>query len=874
MNKLVRIFTLLLCLTLLLGSVPLALAQESQQVLQIHTVEDFLRFAQDCRLDTYSQNITVVLCCTVDLTGKDFEPIASFSGTFEGNGHTIQGLTLTNAGSSQGLFRYLTETAVVRDLHVRGTVTPAGSASQVGGIVGSNAGRLEKCSFTGLVSGSDYVGGIAGTNALSGMIENCRVSGTVHGSHFTGGIAGENLGVLRRCSNSSQVNTTAEQNSIALEDITLDSLMDTESAATVTDIGGIAGSSSGVIRECENLSSVGYPLIGYNIGGIAGSSSGYITGCTNRGNVEGRKEAGGIAGQLIPAVSMRFEEDAIQTLRQQMDTMSSLTSQASGRLQSSAGVLQGQFDSLKTQLGIAHDAMDSLIPDREDPSLPDLDAIQAAQNALSSSMSSISGTLNSMGSATESALGSSYQSIQAISHQMNIIGGTLSNAQDNLGGTVADVSDADTEADTTAKIENCRNLARVSGDLNIGGIVGAIAFENTMDPEEDLYIDGSVSANFDCQFRAVVLHCENGAAITGKKQNVGGIVGWMTMGLAKGCVNMAQVEAAAADYVGGIAGKAQGAIRLCAHRGAVSGSTYVGGIAGTAQAITDCAALVALTNPSECFGGILGSGDTALLSGNHYLSAGADPGGVDGISYDGIAQALEAAAFFALENVPQEYSSVTLRFVLDENTTETLVLPYGTRLESSHFPTLPDKSGTESAWEGTLHPGDPVHFDSVIRAVYTSRQYTLESALVDRLGRPLLLAQGDFLPEARVELEKLDTEAIEAWTLELPHSDTSLKLRYLLPKDHGADAVALEGLVEEQWIPLDFTAQGSYLVFTAPEGLRAIRLNAVEPEPSPYLLPAILGGAVLLTVLVVVLAVRRKKKKSAPQPDPQTPALP
>jgi len=851
---------ILICLTLVLSTaVPVLAAQGEVRIL---STEDFLAFAENCRLDTYSQNITVVLCCTVDLTGKDFEPIASFSGTFEGNGHTIQGLTLTNAGSSQGLFRYLTETAVVRDLHVRGTVTPAGSASQVGGIVGSNAGRLEKCSFTGLVSGSDYVGGIAGTNALSGMIENCRVSGTVHGSHFTGGIAGENLGVLRRCSNSSQVNTTAEQNSIALEDITLDSLMDTESAATVTDIGGIAGSSSGVIRECENLSSVGYPLIGYNIGGIAGSSSGYITGCTNRGNVEGRKEAGGIAGQLIPAVSMRFEEDAIQTLRQQMDTMSSLTSQASGRLQSSAGVLQGQFDSLKTQLGIAHDAMDSLIPDREDPSLPDLDAIQAAQNALSSSMSSISGTLNSMGSATESALGSSYQSIQAISHQMNIIGGTLSNAQDNLGGTVADVSDADTEADTTAKIENCRNLARVSGDLNIGGIVGAIAFENTMDPEEDLYIDGSVSANFDCQFRAVVLHCENGAAITGKKQNVGGICGWMSMGLLKNCLSTGTMVNDAADYVGGICGRSIGYIRGCMARCALSGDTWVGGIAGSGSTVSQCYAMVALEGYTEKAGAILGQVEsTPDLEENYYLPIGDETGAVDGINYEAQAQSMPANDFLKLDVLPDSFRSVTVRFFFDNGTVQSVTVPFASRLSDSQIPAIPKKDDCEGTWLGDTLPTEQLFFDAEFTVGYEARLSALESHQTGRNGLPILLVQGDFLPGTVFRMDALESQALDAWSLSLPEDQETLTLRYLLPEGLRADGVLMQiQTADGSWQAVPFTVNGSYLVFTIPGDAQAMALEQAPADYTDYIL--IGAGALVLIVLIsTVLIVRAAKKK-------------
>ena len=67
-----------------------------------------------------------------------------------------------------------------------------------------------------------------------------------------------------------------------------------------TDIGGIAGFSNGVIQSCKNVGNVGYEHMGYNVGGIVGRQSGYLDGCKNTGIVNGRKDVGGIAGQLEP----------------------------------------------------------------------------------------------------------------------------------------------------------------------------------------------------------------------------------------------------------------------------------------------------------------------------------------------------------------------------------------------------------------------------------------------------------------------------------------------------------------------------------------------------------------------------------------------
>ena len=220
-----RILGILLCLCLLLGAAGPAFAAETQEEeprrVTISTVKKFLSFAESCRLDRYSRDLEVKLTADLDLSGVEFAGIPSFSGTFDGNGHTISGLNITSDGSTLGLFRYLTETAVVQNLTVQGRVAPEGSRSQVGGIAGSNAGTISGCTFEGEVSGGDNVGGLVGVNTVSGILENCRTQGIIHGNHFVGGMAGKNSGVIRSCTNRAEVNSTAQENTVSLSDITM-----------------------------------------------------------------------------------------------------------------------------------------------------------------------------------------------------------------------------------------------------------------------------------------------------------------------------------------------------------------------------------------------------------------------------------------------------------------------------------------------------------------------------------------------------------------------------------------------------------------------------------------------------------------------------
>ena len=379
MNKKIRVFLSILLLAAMLGSLMLpSLAVEEEKeaepapvILHIRSVDDFMRFSKKCVRDIYSQNLIVYLDTDLDLSDQDFNGVPTFSGTLEGQRHSITGLNLTEKGSQQGLFRYLTKTAVIKDLTVKGNVLPEGSRQEIGGIAGSNSGIIRDCHFEGESAGSESVGGLVGINRVSGILEACTASGAVHGVHFVGGLAGKNLGTIRGCKNQARINHLEEYNTIkpnTLQQVTVDTdlIRGKESAVTVTDLGGIAGTSSGVIRDCVNHAEVGYPRMGYNIGGIAGSQQGYLKDCKNYGRINGRKEVSGIVGQLEPVVDIDYSEDTLQILRGQLDATSALANRASYNIQSGAEGVRSDIQNIHSYAGDALEAVDILIPSFDD----------------------------------------------------------------------------------------------------------------------------------------------------------------------------------------------------------------------------------------------------------------------------------------------------------------------------------------------------------------------------------------------------------------------------------------------------------------------------------------------------------------------------
>ena len=141
-------------------------------------------------------DINITLDTNIDLTGKDWTPIGtsfrnSYTGTFDGGGHTIKGLTVTTNDQFVGLFGSLGKAGTVKNVVMEGVqITNNHGSGYVGGVVGDSDGTIENCSVSGSVSGTAYVGGVVGVQWF-GSITGCSSSATVKGMGDVGGVAGQ-----------------------------------------------------------------------------------------------------------------------------------------------------------------------------------------------------------------------------------------------------------------------------------------------------------------------------------------------------------------------------------------------------------------------------------------------------------------------------------------------------------------------------------------------------------------------------------------------------------------------------------------------------------------------------------------------------------
>lgn len=898
------------------------------ETLRLSTVEDLLTLAENCRLDTWSQGRRIILEENIDLTGIAFYGIPTFGGTFEGNGHTISGLTLTKEGNVQGLFRYLQSTAIVQDLDVEGHIEPEGTSSILGGLAGNNAGTILRCTFNGQISGTDRIGGLVGNNEVTGILENCTVYGSIQGSHFVGGLVGNNHGVIRDCCNRAEVNTTSAGNSIALEDITLENIANSEATYTTTDMGGIAGTSSGVIRGCINHGNVGYQSMSYNAGGIAGSLTGYLVDCENYGTIHARKDVSGIVGQLEPGNAIQYSEDTLQILSGQIDTLSSLANRTgshankvSKELESQLSILQEQGSDARSaaQILLEQYANDNFDPDQldpdnfdpdnfdpdqwdpdhfdpdqwrpKDPSEVDPDTVTAARNDLSSSLNDFSGTLDSLTSSMSSTLGTLTGDINAMADQFQNISSTLNNAEEDLGFTMTDISDLDTAADTIGKIDSCHNYGLVHADQNGGGIAGTIGLENDLDPEEDVTFRGDQSLNMVYETRAVIRDCQNHTIISIKKTNGGGIVGTMSMGAVLDCVNIGRIDAEAAQSIGGIAGSSNGSIRRCDAKCTIHAHSQIGGIAGSGSTVTDCRALVHIEGDGPEIGAILGSSDTAMslqaslldsqrsIVSNYYLPAGQDLGAVDGISYDGCAQPLTLEEFLAMKDLPQYFTMMTLRFVCEGYNDITFQIPVGESFSMEQIPAVPPLELHNGEWD-KLADADlsSVWYDQTFTAVYDPFAQTLQTSDTRPNGLPVLLVEGNFPRDAVLTLQSTAKSPtlpegavlLESWQIDTT-AESEMAIHYLPANDDPREIQRIRIYVQDSkgsWTNREARPDGRYLIFSIAEDETVFCVLEMPTDHTAYYLAACgVGLAVTLALILIVSKKIRKKKNGCSIPE-------
>ena len=272
----------------------------------IATAADLYEFA--IKVNEGDNTACAVLTADITLTGEDWTPIGKenacmYEGTFDGDGHTITGLSVDIQSDNTiyaGLFGFLGEGGTIKNLSLADSkITCSGNRVYAGGVCGWNTGTIQNCYNTGDVSGTGtssygyvYAGGVCGWN--TGTIQNCYNTGEVSGASTStfnpvnaGGVCGDNAGgTIQNCYNTGDVSGEGTQ---------------------YVFVGGVCGTNenSATIINCYNTRDVsGTSSYGYvYAGGVCGANgnSATIINCYNTGDVSGTSSngtvyAGGVCG--------------------------------------------------------------------------------------------------------------------------------------------------------------------------------------------------------------------------------------------------------------------------------------------------------------------------------------------------------------------------------------------------------------------------------------------------------------------------------------------------------------------------------------------------------------------------------------------------
>jgi hypothetical protein len=204
--------------------------------------------------------------------GKGWQPIASFRGSFDGQGYETRDLFINRPGENYvGLFGFVDDGGHIENIGVV-NVNVIGDHS-VGGLVGEDCGTVSNSYSTGSLTGRQFVGGLVGYARNSSAVSNSYFTGTVTGDSNVGGLVGRNMDTVSNSYSNGNVSGTGWA------------------------VGGLAGVNNGNVSDSYATGSVtGHTVNNCNVGGLVGANYETVSNCYATSSVTGSSEVGGLVG--------------------------------------------------------------------------------------------------------------------------------------------------------------------------------------------------------------------------------------------------------------------------------------------------------------------------------------------------------------------------------------------------------------------------------------------------------------------------------------------------------------------------------------------------------------------------------------------------
>ena len=614
---------------------------------------------------------------------REWTPIGTnssrYSGTFDGDGHTISGLYIDSTADYQGLFGYVDTGGTVKDLGVSGSVS---GNNYVGGVVGYNSGHVKNCYNTGSVSGNS-VGGVVGYN--SGSVTNCYNIGDVSGSKYVGGVVGYNYsgGSVTNSYNTGAVSGGADVggvvglNSGNVENCYNTGTVSGPDSGTSNYVGGVVGQNHGSVTNCYNTGTVSGPDSGTSnyVGGVVGwnISSGIVTNCYNTGAVSGGEDVGGVVGYNSGIVENCYNTGSVTSSGSPVGGVVGQNWSIVTNCYNTGAVSGGEDVGGVVGWNISSGNVTNCYFLQQN-GVP----AQGIGSGSGSATPLSAEKFESQESFTSWDFASTWE-IESIFGRPTLqdnaeIGGTANNPYKIFTATqlaafrdlVNCANDQTADPDAHAKLMNNIDLSSVCGESNSWTPIGTSeenAYTGTFNGNNytisGLYID--TTTNYQGFFGVlgqggIVQNLSVSGTVKGSGIHVGGVVGQNFGGSVENCYNIGKVTGSAdSSNVGGVVGDNRGTVENCYNTGNISGGNQVGGVVGRnfGGNVKNCYNTGEVSGTSNYVGGVVGENRKGASVINCYFLKTADVNenlsGIGGGSGSGDAAAKDGTAFHSGE---------------------------------------------------------------------------------------------------------------------------------------------------------------------------------------------------------------------------------
>lgn len=411
-----------------------------------------------------------------------------------------------------------------------------------------------------------------------------------------------------------------------------------------------------------------------------------------------------------------------------------------------------------------------------------------------------------------------HQTAKAIVTQLEQVEEAMKNLVKVPQKTIDDISDIVNVSDKGC-VASCTNRAKIEADANVGGIVGMMAPELEIDPEQDIELNHDrITVDTHTLLKATIYSCRNDGDITAKNECAGGILGRSEVGAVLDCASRGQIQIESGGLAGGIAGQSGGVIRTSAALVDLKGTDSLGGIAGQGTDIINCRAMTRIDSNGEKLGAVAGMA-SGTVSGNYFLKEGL--GGVDGITYVGQTQGVDFQTFSNLSGIPVDFLKFSVTFVSNDGVVAQIPVSYGGTLTSEQIPAVPQANHMFGEWSDFTHKN--MIRSQTVHAVYDDLLTTVASSG----NHPAVLAEGTFSPDASIDVNTWNPQAtqipigyklVTAYEyhmkdqMDLPDTVTL----HMLAKEEGTTVAVVQN---ETVQIVQSTKDGSYLIYDGlPEG--------------------------------------------------------